>query len=58
MRALFDGQRQAVWDLYEGFTLLDEDHREDVIEFFEDFYEVMDDPQKFDREIMQACRNW
>jgi hypothetical protein len=58
VRALFDGQRQAVWDLYEGFTLLDEDHREDVIEFFEDFYEVMDDPQKFDREIMQACRNW
>jgi hypothetical protein len=58
IRSLFGSQRQAVWDLYEGFTMMDENHREDALEFFEEFFEVMDDPDKFDREIARVCRDW
>jgi len=58
IQALFDGQRQAIWDLYQGQTMLEADHSEDVLKFYEEFYEVIDDPQKFDRQIVRACRNW
>ena len=56
--AMFNDKRQAIWDLYEGFELLDEDARKDALEFYEDFYEVINDEGKWEDEILDECRNW
>jgi hypothetical protein len=54
---LFLSQRQAVEDLYRGFALYDdEDHAEDALDFYEDFWEVMEDPDEFEDEIVESCR--
>lgn len=55
---LFNDKKDEIWALIEGFTLLDEDEREEMLDFYEDFYEVINDPGKFQREIVRACRSW
>lgn len=40
-----------------GFENFDEDDAEDMIEFLEDFWEVMEDPDEFEDEIIDECRN-
>lgn len=40
-----------------GFENFDEDDAKDTIEFLEDFWEVVDDPQRFERRILRECRD-
>jgi len=57
MAALFDGKRRELRDLYLGFELHDEDDIEDALEYFEDFWKVIDDPKEFEDEIIDHCRD-
>ena len=53
---MFNAQREALWDLYISFERLEEDRREDALEFYEDFYETLNDERKFEREVTDKCR--
>lgn len=60
--ALFKETRDRVRSLYEGFAALgyeqfDADDAEDTLEYFEDFWDVVDDPRQFERRIVRACRS-
>ncbi len=39
-----------------GFEYLDEGDREDTVDYFEEFYEVMNDERRYEREILNGCR--
>lgn len=59
---VYDATRQDVRDLYEGFGALgleqfDEDDAKDALKYFEDFYKVVDDPEEFEDEIVDDCRD-
>lgn len=41
----------------EGYEDFDEDDAEDMLEFFEDFWEVVEDPEEFEDEILDECRD-
>jgi hypothetical protein len=41
-----------------GFEQFDEDDAEDALDYFEDFYKVVDDPDEFEDEILDDCRSW
>jgi hypothetical protein len=54
---LFLSKRQEIVDLYRSFELYqDRDRAEDALEFYEDFWEVMEDPDEFEDEIVDDCR--
>lgn len=40
-----------------GYEDFDQDDAEDMIEYFEDFWEVVDDPGEFEDEILDDCRD-
>jgi len=52
---LFNAKREDIRDLYLGFELHEEDDRRDRLEYFEDFYEVINDPAEFEDEILDDC---
>ena len=41
----------------QGYEQFDEDDAEDMLEFFEDFWKVVDDPEEFEDEIIEECRD-
>jgi hypothetical protein len=41
-----------------GFEQFDADDAKDALEFYEDFYKVVDDPEEFEDEVVSDCRNW
>ena len=53
--ALFNERRPAITALYEGFEPLEEDARRRVLRYFDEFYEIINDPQEVDRQIVQRC---
>ena len=56
MASIFNEQRDALWDLYMGFELMEEDDREDAVKFYENFYKTIDNERDFDRRITRVCR--
>jgi hypothetical protein len=59
---VFKETREQIRALYEGFAALgyeqfDEDDAEDTLDYFEDFYEIVDDAGDFERQIVRNCRN-
>jgi len=55
---LFLGKREAIRAAYEGFDLLEEDRIEDMLEYYDEFYEILENEGRFDRYVVRACRNW
>jgi hypothetical protein len=55
---VFNDKKQAIWDLYQSFELLEENEIEDALEFYEDFYEVLNDEDEWEDEILDECRSW
>ena len=55
--ALFNSKRQELTDLYQSFELHEEDDIEDALDFYEDFWKVIDDPEEFEDEIVDDCRD-
>lgn len=41
----------------QGYERFDEDDAEDMLDFFEDFWKVVDDPEEFEDEIIDECRD-
>jgi len=57
LAALFNEQRDTLWDLYMSFELLEEGRREDAVEYYEDFYDMLNDEGDFEDDILDDCRN-
>jgi len=54
--ALFNSQRDAITQLYQTFPYYqDPGHAEDALEYYEDFWETIDDPRQFERNIVREC---
>ncbi len=53
---VFQEQKEAMYALYMEQAQLDEKVREKTIEDLDDFYEIIDDDRKLDREIVRDCR--
>jgi hypothetical protein len=61
--APFREHRAEIEQLYTDFAALgyeqfDMDRAEDSLEYFEDFWKVVDDPEEFEDEILGECRTW
>lgn len=54
---LFNDKRDAIRALYEGMPGLEDKQRERVLKYYDDFYDIINDPKKFDREVIRACRD-
>jgi hypothetical protein len=53
---LFNRQRDAITQLYQNFPYYeDSDDAEDALEYYEDFWETIDDPRRFERNILRDC---
>ena len=52
----FNDQREAVWALYEGMPGLDEGVKKKSLAYYEDFYEILNDPRRYDRDVTRACQ--
>ena len=58
LSTFFNGKKAEIIALYEGFETLREDRRNDVLEFYEEFWEMMDDERRFERQITRNCQTW
>jgi len=54
--AQFNFQRATIYDLFRNQEGLEPNRLEHVIEDLDDFYEIITDPRKVEREIMNRCR--
>jgi len=55
--ALFGEKRDEIEDLYRSFELHDEDDIEDALDYYQNFWKVIDDPDEFEDEILDDCRD-
>jgi hypothetical protein len=53
---LFIEQREAIYRLFQGQEGLDEKHKEESIEYLDEFYEIINDSRKVEREMIRDCR--
>ena len=53
---LFHERREAIYDLYRSQPDLDPKRLEDSIEYLDEFYEIIGDPRKVEREMLNRCR--
>ena len=53
---MFNEQRDALWDLYMSFELMEEGQREDAVKFYENFYKTLDSERDFERKMTDICR--
>ena len=49
-------QKDAIWALYRGEPALDSRVRDRTLEYFEEFFRILDDAREADREIVRQCR--
>jgi hypothetical protein len=52
---IFVEKKDAIWALYTGFAPMDEGVKKRTLEYFEDYYKLMDDKRRMKREIIDAC---
>ena len=55
--ALFSGKRQEIEDLYRGFELHEEGDVDDALDYYKNFWKVIDDADEFEDEILRDCRD-
>ncbi|MCK5464972.1 MAG: hypothetical protein KAI95_18225, partial [Bacteroidales bacterium] len=53
---VFIENKQAMFSLVEDFKLLDKKSRPEMLEYLEEFYEIIEDPRRANREIIEVCR--
>ncbi len=53
---VFLKNKQAMFSLVEDFKLLDKKSRPEMLEYLEEFYEIIEDPRRANREIIEVCR--
>ena len=54
--ALFNTQKQEILDLFRDQSQLREHNRKKAIRYIEDFYRVINDPEKFKKQVVDKCR--
>ena len=55
---IFNSKREEIASLYSGFELYDDpDHAKDALEYYDGFWEVIDDPGEFEDQILDKCRD-
>jgi hypothetical protein len=59
---VFQETREPIRELFESFGALgleeyDDGDAEDTLDWFDDFYKVIDDPEEFEDEILDDCRD-
>jgi hypothetical protein len=54
--AMFLERRDAVYENFRSLPALDPQRLEDSIEYLDEFYEIVGDPAKVEREIVRRCR--
>jgi hypothetical protein len=52
----FNDQREAIRGLYEGMPGLEEGVKKRSLEYYDSFYEILNDPRRYEREIARACQ--
>lgn len=52
----FNDQKEAIWALYGSMPGLDDGVRKRSLEYYEEFYEILADPRRYDREVTRACQ--
>jgi hypothetical protein len=55
LKTRFLGTREAVRALYEGMGELEDGQRKRALEYYDRFYQVLLDDEKYEREILRAC---
>lgn len=53
----FNAHRQEIEALYRSFPGLEDGDRRRVLKYYDQFYDVLNDPRKYEREIIRACRS-
>jgi hypothetical protein len=54
--ARFSQQREAIYALYQNNPFLDQKQIKSTLSYFDDFYEVVNNPKKVKREFLDGCR--
>jgi hypothetical protein len=52
----FREQRDAIYAIYDSVPDLEPKQLKRTIEYIDEFYEILDDPKKIDREFLKKCR--
>lgn len=53
---LFKSKKDTIYSMYRSLEGLEEKRLKTTLEYLDDFYEVLDDPNKIDREFRYQCR--
>jgi hypothetical protein len=53
---LFRSRREQLYAVIDGETRLNEQRRRSARSYIEEFFEVLDDPQRFQRQVIENCR--
>ncbi len=54
--ALFNAKKPEILGLFKNETRLDEHNRKKAIRYVEDFYDIINDPKAFKKQIIDECR--
>jgi len=57
VRTLFQERRAQLYAVIDGETRLSEGRRRDARRYIEAFFEILDDPERFDRQLIRRCRD-
>jgi hypothetical protein len=52
---LFKEKREEIYGLWQAQEGLEEDRIKDTLEYLDEFFEILDDPDKVQREILDNC---
>ena len=54
----FRDNRDAIYALFQSQEGLQQEYSDRTIEYFDEFYEIINDVERANREIIQGCRQW
>lgn len=54
--AIFLEKREEIYEMWRNQEGLERDRVKDTLEYFDDFYEILSDPRKIQRQMMATCR--
>ncbi len=52
----FNDQKDAIWALYEGVPGLEEGVKKRSLDYYEEFYKILNDPRRYEREVLRTCQ--
>jgi hypothetical protein len=53
--AFYNRLKPAIYDLYTNCSLIDEKYKKITIEFLDQFYSIVNDPKKLEKEFGYPC---